>query len=111
MPISQFSDGLQNVVMMLPGTYGTSLVRNHAMRGVFAEMEKIGFPKEVMKGIRDSIDCNIYFFEKEVPVAAMYAVLLVSIAVLLLIYVLLNVLFGKGRNFSEKRKRRKRATA
>ena len=36
MPISNFSKGLRNVLMYLPGTYGTSLVRNHMMRGVFA---------------------------------------------------------------------------
>ena len=38
MPISQFSVGLQRVLSFLPGTYGTSLVRNHAMGGVFEEM-------------------------------------------------------------------------
>ena len=38
MPISQFSEGLQKVISFLPGTYGTSLLRNHALRGVFEEM-------------------------------------------------------------------------
>ena len=33
----------QKVISFLPGTYGTSLLRNHALRGVFAEMEKKGF--------------------------------------------------------------------
>ena len=31
MPISSFSEGLQKVVSFLPGTYGTSLVRNHSL--------------------------------------------------------------------------------
>ena len=35
MPISQFSEGLQKVLSVLPGTYGTSLLRNHALHGVF----------------------------------------------------------------------------
>ena len=35
MPISQFSDGLQKAISFLPGTYGTSLLRNHFLRGVF----------------------------------------------------------------------------
>ncbi len=39
MPISSFSKGLQNVVALLPGTYGTALMRNHAMNGPFAAME------------------------------------------------------------------------
>ena len=62
MPISQFSDGLQKVLSFLPGTYGTSLLRNHALRGVFQEMDLLGFPTEVMEAIRDSVDCNLYFF-------------------------------------------------
>ena len=44
MPISQFSEGLQKLISFLPGTYGTSLLRNHALRGVFGEMETQGFP-------------------------------------------------------------------
>ena len=38
MPISQFSKGLQRVISFLPGTYGTSLLRNHTLRGVFVEL-------------------------------------------------------------------------
>ena len=33
MPISQFSEGIQKVLSFLPGTYGTSLLHNHLMRG------------------------------------------------------------------------------
>lgn len=62
MPISNFPAGLQRVISFLPGTYGTSLLRNHALRGVCAEMSALGFPKEAIEGIRDSIDCNLYFF-------------------------------------------------
>ena len=40
MPISSFSQGLQDVVMFLPGTYGTSLMRNHALGGVFDQIIK-----------------------------------------------------------------------
>ena len=39
MPISQFGEGLQRVLGFFPGTYGTSLLRNHALGGVLAEME------------------------------------------------------------------------
>ena len=63
MPISQFSEGLQKVLSFLPGTYGTSLLRNHALRGVFEEMGNEGFPAEVVEAIKDSIDCNLYFFD------------------------------------------------
>lgn len=97
MPISQFSEGLQKFVSCLPGTYGTSLLRNHALRGVFAEMGEQGFPSEVVESIRDSVDCNIYFFGNKVELSAMYLVLLVTIAALVGLYVLINVLSRKKK--------------
>mgnify|MGYP005965216993 FL=1 len=33
MPVSNFSPALQKILSFLPGTYGTVLLRNHAMRG------------------------------------------------------------------------------
>lgn len=92
MPISSFSDGLQQVIGFLPGTYGTSLLRNHALRGVFAEMQRQGFPDAVLTAIRDSVDCNLYFFDRQVSQGAMYLVLCGSIALLVGLYVLLNAL-------------------
>lgn len=90
MPISQFSEGLQRVISFLPGTYGTSLMRNHAMRGVFEAMEEEGFPSLVVEAIRDSIDCNLYFFGHRLSLGAMYAVLISSVVVLVAVYVLMN---------------------
>lgn len=90
MPISSFSDGLQKVISFLPGTYGTSLLRNSAMRGTFEEMRRLGFPGEVVEAIRDSVDCNLYFFGNKVEQPAMYLVLCSSIAILIVLYVLLN---------------------
>lgn len=98
MPISQFSEGLQKVISFLPGTYGTSLVRNHAMRGTFAEMKNVGFPDKVVEAIKDSIDCNLYFFDHKVGTGTMYAILGGSVAILILIYILLNVIRGKKAN-------------
>ena len=96
MPISSFSEGLQEAVAFLPGTYGTALVRNHAMQGVLAEMEGQGVPEEVIEGMRDLLDCNIYFFEKQVDVPVMYAILIAAIALLVVVYIMLNV-FRKRR--------------
>ena len=76
--------------MFLPGTYGTSLLRNHIMRGVFEEMKKSGFPKETVEAVRDSVDCNLYFFGDKVSIGVMYAVLGGSVAVLVGIYILMN---------------------
>lgn len=97
MPISNFGDGLQKVLSFLPGTYGTSLLRNHALAGTYAEMTAQGFPAEVLKGIRDSIDCNLYFFGHKVEIWTMYLILGVSIIALIGLYVLYNVLKGKKK--------------
>ncbi len=92
MPISQFGSGLQKVISFLPGTYGTSLIRNHAMRGVFAEMRRTGFPAEVVEAIRDSIDCNLYFFGTKVTNGMMLLVMCVTVAVLVALHVLIHLL-------------------
>ena len=95
MPISQFSDGLQKVISLLPGTYGTSLLRNHVLRGVFEEMGEQGFPLEVVEAIKDSVDCNLYFFGDQVSLGAMYLVLGSAVILLVALYVLLNLLRGR----------------
>ncbi len=91
MPISQFSEGLQNFVSFLPGTYGTSLLRNHALRGVFTEMESLGLPEKAIDGIKDSIDCNIYFCDEKVKISTMYIYLTATVLVLIGIYIVMNL--------------------
>ena len=95
MPISQFSQGLQKVIMFLPGTYGTSLLRNHVLRGVFSEMGAQGFPNEVVEAIRDSVDCNIYFFGDKVAIPTMYIVLAGAVVLAVGVYILMNVISGR----------------
>ena len=99
MPISSFSDGLQKVLSFLPGTYGTSLLRNHCLGGVYREMARVGFPDEVAEGIRDSIDCNLYFFGDKVEISVMYLILGGSVILFVALYVLMNMLHRrKGRS-------------
>lgn len=95
MPLSQLGDGFRNVVMFLPGTYGTSLVRNHALNATYAEMRSLGVPQPLIDGLRDSVDCNVYFFDTLVEIPTMYIVLGASILALIGVYVLLNVVAGK----------------
>lgn len=95
MPVSSFSAGLQKVISFLPGTYGTGLLRNHALNGVFRELSEMGMPKEFVTVFKDSIDCNLYFFDKCVSIEAMYAVLCCSVVVLVLAYIILNVAVKK----------------
>lgn len=96
MPMSSFGAGLQKVLSFLPGTYGTSLIRNHAMQGSFAEMEHLGFPAEVISAIRDSVDCNLYFFGDKVGITTMYLVLCASILLFIGIYIAMNNFAGKA---------------
>ena len=95
MPVSSFSEGLQKVISFLPGTYGTSLLRNHFLEGAFEEMSGFDFPAEVVEAIRDSVDCNIYFFEEKVEITEMYMVMAGSVIVLTGLYIRLNILSGK----------------
>lgn len=92
MPIANFPDGLQKVLSFLPGTYATSLLHNHWMRGALGEMGDAGVPVQVLDAIRDSIDCNIYFFGKAVSQGAMYLILAGSVVLVTAVYVLINVL-------------------
>ncbi len=95
MPISQFPEVLQKIISFLPGTYGTSIIRNVSLRGVFAEMEAEGVPDFVITQMRDAIDCNLYFFGNRVDVATMYTVLVSAVVVLVAIYIAMNVLNKK----------------
>lgn len=98
MPMSGFGTGLQRVLSFLPGTYGTCLIRNHAMAGVLREMrDTAGFPDEALEGIRDSIDCNLSFFGTQVTIPAMYLILTGATLLLVGLYILLNALRRAGK--------------
>lgn len=92
MPISNFGEGLQKVMSYFPGTYGTALIKNHMLRGVFEEMEAKGFPTEVVNGIADSLDCNPKFQGNVVEPKYMVLVMLGTIVVLGGIYLLITTL-------------------
>ena len=89
MPISNFSEGLQKVLSYLPGTYGTSLIKNHMLNGVFKEMSDIGLPEEVITSIRDTLDCNPVFRGHVVNVWQMGIIMAGSIAVFGIVYLIL----------------------
>ena len=89
MPLATFGAGLRKVVMFLPGTYGTSLIRNHSLNSTIDQMANTLSPQSVT-ALRDSIDCNIYFFENQVSVGAMYLVVGLSTILLIFAYVLIN---------------------
>ncbi len=90
MPISSFGEGLQKVISFLPGTYGTALVRTHAMQGAVTELQSLGLPET--EQIMLAMDMRIRFFGNTVPEPVMYLILGGVTAVLILVYVLLNKL-------------------
>lgn len=90
MPISSFGIGLQKVLSFLPGTYGTSLIRNHALNAPLRELIKSNVPIEAINEIKKSMDCNINFFGTLIEMNFMYIIMIFSILILLLIYILQN---------------------
>ncbi len=95
MPISSFSKGLQNFLCMLPGTYGVGILRNHYMYGYISALSGAGVPVESLNSIKDSFDANMYLFGKNIPLGAMYGILLGACAVLLVAYI--AIVFIKNR--------------
>lgn len=93
MPINSYNSGLKNVIMFTPGTYCTSLIRNHSLAGAFKEMSD--WPIEAIKSIKDGIDCNLYLFHKQISIAGMYGIVLITILVLITIYIVINIVNGR----------------
>jgi multidrug/hemolysin transport system permease protein len=98
MPIASFGSGIQNVLMFLPSTYATSLIRNHCMQGALAEFQKAtNFSNSMINEIKQSLDCNLKFFGHDVSIFSMYAILICSIILLLSIYVAINKFSKKSK--------------
>lgn len=95
MPISSYGKVLQNFMAFLPGTYGTSLIRNHMMNGALDSLSE-QLPAEAIKAMKDSVDVNLYFFDNSVEVWQMYLILLSFIVLFIALY-LVFVKFIKRR--------------
>lgn len=95
MPISNFGSGLQKVLSYLPGTYGTSLLKNHMLNGVYREMKDSGFPEEAITVIRNTLDCNPVFHGHVVTVNQMIVIMVASVLVFGGIYLFMTALREK----------------
>lgn len=87
MPISQFPVFLQRVLSFLPGTYGTALLRTHAMQGAFNKMAEYGVPKSMIDEMAVSLDLKILFFDNQVSTFASYLILIGATLLILGLYV------------------------
>ena len=97
MPISNFSESLQKGMSYLPSTYGTSMLKNHMLRGVFEEMKDIGFTDDVVTMIADSLDCNPVFRSHVVSSTEMFMIMLGSVLVLGMIYLMITAIPEKNQ--------------
>ena len=92
MPISNFGSGLQKVLSYLPSTYGTSLLKNHMLRGIFEEMENNQLPEEMITAIRDTLDCNPKFHGSVVSVNQMVMLMVGCVVVFGIIFLCMTAL-------------------
>lgn len=97
MPFSQFSEGLRNVLCCLPGTYGVGIMRNHYMSGYLSALAEEGIPQESVSAIKENFDISIKVFGTEIPLGAMYGILLGACALLLAAYVAIVIVKNKKK--------------
>lgn len=98
MPISQYGSFLRNVLMFLPSTYATSIVRNYCLRGAYNKLENDGYPASAINEIKKMFDCDLYFFSNKVSVLTMFIVLFASIIVLACLYLLLTKVLKRKKS-------------
>lgn len=103
MPISSFGTGLRNVLAFFPGTYGTSLLRRHALRGVIEEMGNSGVPEAILKGVKDTADYHLYFCGAQIETWKYY--LAFGVALVLLVAGYLALAYFLSKNKSKKREK------
>lgn len=104
MPLSQFAEGVRNVIGVLPGTYSVGILRKHFMGGYVEKLGEMGLPAMGQKALLDGFDGNMYFNGSEVPLWAMYVILLGTCAVLLAAYIAIVICKNK-KKMSRKGKR------
>ena len=60
-------------------------------------MNRQGVPMEVINDIKDSMDCNLYFFGNQVEIPSMYMILGVTVTILIGVYILINLLMNRRK--------------
>lgn len=90
MPISSFNVTLQKILSFLPGTYATSLLRNHTLNGSFNKLASLNVPSAVIDELKKEFDCKMTFLGSNVSIGTMYIILILSIVILSTIFILMN---------------------
>lgn len=94
MPMSSFGKGLQNILLFLPGTYGTSMIRNTTMNPYFDKLAKY-VPNDVLLELEKGLDCKLSFFGNDVSVSILYFIMITTIVILLIMYIILSKRINK----------------
>ena len=97
MPLSQFAEGMRNTIGMLPGTYSVGIMRNHFMTSYIEKLGDMGLISEGQKALMDGFDGNLYVFGTQIPIWAMYAILLGTCAILFAVYVAIVLIKNKKK--------------
>lgn len=97
MPLSQFSQGLRNLLCVLPGTYSVGIMRKHFMQGYVDKLGEMGLSDQGQKALLDGFDGNLYVGKTQMPLWSMYAILLGTCLLLLCAYVTIVVLQNNKR--------------
>lgn len=97
MPLSQFAEGMRNALCCLPGTYSVGIIRKHFMGGYVDKLGDMGLLEQGQKAFLDAFDGNLYVGSTEIPLWAMYVILLSTCAVLLIAYILIVILKNKKK--------------
>lgn len=74
---------------------GTSLLKNHMLRGIFEEMEKQNLPEKMIAAVKDTLECNPQFRGHLVSVEQMIMVMVGSIVLLGVLYLWMTSLREK----------------
>lgn len=97
MPLSQFAEGLRNVIGVLPGTYSVGILRNHFMIGYVEKLGEMGLSAEGQTALKDAFDCNLYVGGTQIPLWAMYVILLGACVLLFGAYVAIVAVKNKKK--------------
>lgn len=100
-PLSQFSEGIRNVVCFLPGTYSVGILRKHFMAGYIEQLDKLGLPQAGQDAILDAFDGNLYVMGSQIPLWTMYVILLGTCTVLLAAYILIVFIDNKKKTLAK----------
>lgn len=97
MPLSQFAEGMRNFICVLPGTYSVGIVRKHFMTGYVNKLGEMGLSYEGQKALMDGFDGNLYVGSTQIPIWAMYLILLGTCAILLAGYIVIVLVKNKRK--------------